>query len=298
MLSQTQLAKFAVAKKKEMEDIKYPESCIKVLDKGFVRLVDVMGNDDSIVQAARVSYGKGTKQVSEDRGLIRYLMRHHHMTPFEMVEFKFQMRLPIFVARQLIRHRTANVNEYSLRYSDFQDMFHVPDEKDITKQSTSNRQGGSDELLENTNFWHIRMQQDQKNALKSYDDYMKADMRKELARGVLPVSAYTEWYWKCDLRNIFGFLFLRLDSHAQYEIRVFAQAMAEYVKKQCPVAYEAFEDYHQNAVTLSSLEVKAIQRLARNKEDVEGNKKFLDELFTNKRERLEFDEKVKKVLNE
>lgn len=280
------------------EVIEYPEQCIKVLDKGFVRLVDVMGNDDSIVQAARVSYGKGTKQVTEDRGLIRYLMRHHHMTPFEMVEFKFQMRLPIFVARQLVRHRTANINEYSLRYSEFKDMFHVPDEKDITKQSTSNRQGGSDEVLENGTFWKNRMTQDQKLALQSYDKYMEAGMRKELARGVLPVSAYTEWYWKCDLRNIFGFLFLRLDSHAQYEIRVFAEAMAHYVKAQCPVAYEAFEDYHLNSMTLSSLEVKALNTLCNNGLNKEEFKKYVDENFTNKREKEEFETKMLRLVED
>lgn len=275
-----------------MEEIQYPDECIKVLDKGFVRLVDVMGNDNSIVQAARVSYGKGTKQVNEDRGLIRYLMRHQHTTPFEMVEFKFHLRVPIFVMRQWIRHRTANVNEYSGRYSEIPDLFYVPEEKNITKQSTLNKQGGSEESLENAKFWQMRMQQDQKNLYDVYQNYLHADMRKELARINLPVSAYTEFYWKNDLNNIFKFLCLRLDTHAQWEIRVFAEAMAIYVKEKCPLAYEAFEDYILNAVRFSKQEIELLKNIFF---DFKVTEEFLNRIG-NKREREEFLGKLERIL--
>lgn len=280
-----------------MQEILYPDNCIKVLDKGFVRLVDVMGDDSSIVQAARVSYGKGTKQVNEDRGLIRYLLRHQHTTPLEMVEFKFHLRVPIFVMRQWIRHRTANVNEYSGRYSEIPDMFYVPEKKHITKQSSLNKQGGSDEGLEYPDFWAIRMAQDQKMSYEAYEMYLKNDMRKELARINLPVSAYTEFYWKNDLNNIFKFLYLRLDSHAQYEIRVFAQAMASIVKEKCPLAYEAFEDYVLNSVKLTAIDIKAIQFLQSREslmKDSDTDAKLV-EIFNNKRELAEFKEKIKSL---
>ena len=279
-------------------EILYPENCIKVLDKGFVRLVDVMGDDSSIVQAARVSYGKGTKQVNEDRGLIRYLLRHQHTTPLEMVEFKFHLRVPIFVMRQWIRHRTANVNEYSGRYSEIPDLFYVPEENQITKQSTQNKQGGSDEKIEHSDFWRIRLQQEQVNSYKAYTECLEGDMRKELARINLPVSAYTEFYWKNDLNNIFKFLYLRLDTHAQYEIRVFAEAMAKLVKEKCPLAYEAFEDYVLNAIKLTAIDLKAIQFL-QGRESLmkdEQTEAELVKIFNNKRELAEFKEKVKRLL--
>ncbi len=215
---------------------------IDCLDKGFVRLIDVMGDDAAIVQAARVSYGSGTKKVLEDRGLIRYLLRHAHTTPFEMVEFKFHVKLPIFVARQWIRHRTANVNEYSGRYSEMKDEFYTPNPNDIRPQSVLNKQGRSEETLPDG------MAEQAANAFKAgqdeayaqYQEFLEQGIAREIARINLPVSNYTEWYWKIDLHNLFHFLRLRIDSHAQYEIRVFAEAIAELVKPFVPHAWEAF----------------------------------------------------------
>ncbi len=233
---------------------------VTVLDHGFVRLVDFMGGDDDIVAAARVSYGKGTKKTRQDRGLIRYLMRHHHTTPFEMVEFKFHVKLPIFVARQWIRHRTANVNEYSGRYSVMEDKFYVPPPEQVTGQSKSNRQGRDETELE------PQTREDFLNFLKEsneqlYAQYQKAlegGVARELARINLPLSLYTEWYWKIDLHNLFHFLRLRLDEHAQWEIQQYAQAMAQMVKQVVPVAWEAFEDYQLNSQVFSAIELKAI----------------------------------------
>ena len=190
---------------------------IKVLDKGFVRLVDVMGNDSSIVQAARVSYGVGTKTVNEDRGLIRYLLRHKHTTPFEMVEFKFHIKLPIFIARQWIRHRTANVNEYSGRYSEMKDEFYLPDVEQLRHQSTLNKQARSEEQLDNQVSLEIQemMQDTQESLYNEYKDLLDKNLAREIARINLPLSNYTEWYWKIDLHNLFHFLRLRIDDHAQ-----------------------------------------------------------------------------------
>ncbi len=215
------------------------------LDHGFVRLIDYMGSDEAIVQSARVSYGKGTKQVTQDRGLIRYLMRHQHTSPFEMVEFKFHCKLPIFVARQWIRHRTASVNEYSLRYSEAVNQFYTPDPDVIRLQSKVNKQGRSEEMVP------IDLQQEvlsilKKHAQKAWDDYEgleQADVARELARIHLPVSLYTEWYWKLNLHNLLHFLKLRLDPTAQYEIRVYGEVIAEIVKTAVPLTWEAFEDY-------------------------------------------------------
>lgn len=278
-----------------MSEVLYPEGAVRVLDKGFVRLVDVMGSDESIVSAARVSYGKGTKTVNEDRGLIRYLMRHEHTTPFEMVEFKFHCRMPIFVARQWIRHRTASVNEVSGRYSEMPDLFYVPAKDKVTKQSTVNKQGGSQELIEDSNFWAIRFETEQRQIHENYTKAIASGMRKELARINLPLSQYTEWYWKIDLKNLLHFLKLRLDSHAQYEIQVFGQAMAEMVKSVCPLTWEAFEDYVLNSVNLTALDVKALKILnndALDKNEIEAE---LQEIFSNKRERQEFDSKLIKL---
>ena len=215
------------------------------LDHGFVRLIDYMGSDESIVQAARVSYGKGTKQIHQDRGLIRYLMRHQHTTPFEMVEFKFHCKLPIFVARQWIRHRTASVNEYSLRYSEAPNEFYLPEPDVIRLQSTTNRQGRSDETVP------PELQEKVLSILKRHtqrlwEDYQELEhleIARELARISLPVSLYTEWYWKINLHNLLHFLKLRLDPTAQYEIRVYAEAIAEIVKIAAPLTWEAFEDF-------------------------------------------------------
>lgn len=279
----------------EKNGIKYPKGCIEVLDKGFVRLVDSMGNDASIVQSARVSYGKGTKQVSEDRGLIRYLMRHSHTTPLEMVEFKFHCRMPIFVARQWIRHRTANVNEMSGRYSEMPDMFYVPELDKITKQSTSNKQGGNDEVIDHVLSTQLRFHNEQRVIFDTYQYYLKTGMRKELARINLPLSAYTEWYWKIDLHNLFHFLRLRLDSHAQYEIRVFGEAMAKLVKEVVPIAWEAFEDYQLNSIRLSSAEMKALSKILHNEDIKDYINNYIGNDFTNKREQEEFLAKLKKI---
>jgi thymidylate synthase (FAD) len=232
------------------------------LDRGFVYLVDYMGGDASIVQAARVSYGIGTKTVNEDRGLIRYLMRHAHTTPFEMVEIKFHIKLPIFVARQMIRHRTANVNEYSGRYSVMPDEFYVPEVEHVTRQSPANRQGGG-EPLEPDAALEVReiVEREQRFVREGYERMLELDVRRELARVNLGVAQYTEWYWKCDLHNIFHFLRLRLDDHAQYEIRVYAEAMAQIVRAVAPVAWEAFEDYTLHARRFSGPELGVLARL-------------------------------------
>jgi len=235
---------------------------IPCLDHGFIYLVDAMGGDPSIVQAARVSYGLGTKSVHEDRGLIRYLMRHDHTTPFEMVELKFHVKMPIFVARQWIRHRTASVNEYSGRYSVMPDEFYVPEAEHVTVQSTGNRQGGGDQVPPARAAEVLRLLQDEQRIVREgYERLLGWDIRRELARINLGVAQYTEWYWKNDLHNIFHFLRLRLDDHAQHEIRVYADAMAAIVRAVAPVAWEAFEDYQLHAVKLTRLEIDALARL-------------------------------------
>ena len=228
---------------------------VKVLDKGFVGLIDHMGSDDAVVQAARVSYGTGTKKVREDRGLIRYLMRHEHTTPFEMCEVKFHIRLPIFVMRQLIRHRTASVNEYSGRYSVMTDEFYVP--KTIELQSTTNKQGreGLYSKAETSGFQDM-MNDMHTKAYETYEQFIEEDMARETARAILPVSNYTETYWKCNLKNFLHMAWLRMDSHAQWEIRMFADAMYGLVEPLFPAVCEAFEDYKLNAVRLSSMEVE------------------------------------------
>lgn len=259
----------------------YPDGAVRVLDHGFVNLVDVMGDDSSIVQAARVSYGKGTKTVNEDEGLIRYLMRHQHTTPFEMVEFKFHCRMPIFVARQWIRHRTANVNEMSARYSEMPDLFYEPAPELCTTQSAQNKQGGTGSPVEGAEEVAATFGKSQREVYRQYESYLAKNMRRELARVNLPVSLYTEWYWKIDLHNLFHFLKLRMDKHAQYEIRVFAEAMAEMVKAKVPVAWKAFEDYSLKSVLFSQLELEALRRI------VAGEDPNLEALIPNKRERAE-----------
>lgn len=239
---------------------------IKVLDHGFIRLVDKMGDDAAIVQAARVSYGTGTKTVNEDEGLIRYLMRHHHTTPFEMCEVKFHCKMPIFVARQWVRHRTANINEYSARYSVLEREFYVPEEGQIALQSATNKQGRGEPL----DLYRARRAASvfDREWQRSYNVYMdllgtdeKPGVARELARTVLPTNIYTQWYWKCDLHNIFRFLKLRMDSHAQYEIRVYAEAMAKIIQELFPIAYRAFEDYQLNARTFSGPAVMLLREM-------------------------------------
>jgi len=241
--------------------IQIPEDAIKCLDKGFVRLVDSMGGDDAIVQAARVSYGQGTSKVSQDRGLIRYLMRHRHTTPFEMVEFKFHCKMPIFVARQWVRHRTANINEYSLRYSEARDEFYMPDPEHIQFQSALNKQGRMGavptELKQKVldSFKEIS-----ERSFAIYSELNEAGVARELARSILPVNLYTEWYWKNDLHNLLHFVGLRSDSHAQYEIRVFSDAMAESVKAVAPFAWEAYQDYVVNGMRFSRIEQSLLEK--------------------------------------
>jgi len=244
-----------------MTDNKIPNDAIKCLDKGFVRLVDSMGGDDAIVQAARVSYGQGTSKVSQDRGLIRYLMRHRHTTPFEMVEFKFHCKMPIFVARQWVRHRTANINEYSLRYSEARDEFYFPDPEHIQFQSALNKQGRAGEVPTELkqkvldSFHEIS-----ERSFALYQELNEAGIARELARSLLPVNIYTEWYWKNDLHNLLHFIGLRSDSHAQYEIRVFSDAMAESVKKVAPFAWEAYQDYVVKGMRFSRVEQSLLEK--------------------------------------
>ena len=236
-----------------MTDI--PKDAIKCLDKGFVRLVDSMGGDNAIVQAARVSYGKGTSKVSQDRGLIRYLMRHRHTAPFEMVEFKYHCKMPIFVARQWVRHRTANINEYSLRYSEARDEFYYPDPENIQFQNALNKQGRlgevSDDLKKKVTKYFKEISD---RSFEIYSELNSAGVARELARAVLPVNLYTEWYWKNDLHNLLHFIGLRSDNHAQYEIRVFSDAMAKSVKKVAPFAWEAYQDYVVSGLRFSRVE--------------------------------------------
>jgi len=264
---------------------------VDVLDHGFVRLIDYMGSDSAIVQAARVSYGAGTRKTSEDRGLIRYLMRHRHTSPFEMVELKFHVKLPIFVARQWIRHRTANVNEYSGRYSIMKEEFYVPSAEDIRCQSEVNKQGRSDEVVspEVQKRLVAYLNQSQKAVYDEYQGFIDDGVARELARITLPLSLYTEWYWKIDLHNLFHFLRLRLDEHAQLEIRKYAQIMAEMVKTVCPIAYEAFEDFVLNAVTFSGPELAVL------KDSLTSTKYKKDELIERGMSKGEASELVRKL---
>ena len=246
----------------------------EVLDHGFIRVIDYMGDDNAIVQAARVSYGRGTRRVSEDAGLIRYLMRHRHSTPFEMCEIKFHVKLPIFVARQWIRHRTANVNEYSARYSILDREFYIPAPAQLAAQSAVNRQGRG-AVLEGADAARV-LNMLRTDAMQTYDHYAEmlnedADgnprdpdrpgLARELARMNLTLNTYTQWYWKTDLHNLFHFLSLRADAHAQYEIRVYAEAMIAATRAWVPIACQAFEDYRMGAVTLSAQMLAVVQRM-------------------------------------
>ena len=266
----------------------------KVLDHGFVRLVDYMGSDAAIVQAARVSYGEGTKKVSEDRALIRYLMRRRHTSPFEMVEFKFHVKLPIFVARQWIRHRTANVNEYSGRYSVMKEEFYIPEAKDVRFQSTVNKQSRSEEEVpdELKRRFIDFLKRTHAASYEEYERLIDEGLARELARIGLPLSLYTEWYWKIDLHNLFHFLRLRLDPHAQLEIRQYAHVMADMVKVVCPMAYEAFMDYSFNALSFSGPELKALKP---HLSDLSLTKEDLVAHGLSKREADELLEKLEKI---
>ena len=236
-----------------------------VLDHGFIRLIDYMGDDSAIVQAARVSYGAGTKHVQNDEGLIRYLMRHFHSTPFEMCEIKLHVKLPVFVARQWIRHRTANVNEYSARYSVLDREFYIPAPEQLAAQSVVNNQGRG-EVLQGAEAARV-LELLKSDADRSYDHYEamlsqdgQQGLARELARMNLPANIYTQWYWKVDLHNLFHFLRLRADAHAQYEIRVYADAICRVVQDWVPLAYGAFEDYRLGGVALSGKAVDVLKR--------------------------------------
>ncbi len=248
-------------------------TAVPLLDHGFIRVIDYMGDDAAIVQAARVSYGRGTRRVSEDAGLIRYLMRHRHSTPFEMCEIKYHVKLPIFVARQWIRHRMANVNEYSARYSVMDREFYIPEPAQLAAQSNVNRQGRGEVLQGEEAADVLALLRD--DASRNYDHYAQmlnetADgtivdesrqgLARELARMNLTLNTYTQWYWKTDLHNLLNFCSLRADPHAQYEIRVYADAILDTVRAWVPAAYEAFRDYRLGAVTLSAQMLAIVRR--------------------------------------
>ncbi len=273
----------------KLEEILY--EAIPILDHGFIRVVDYMGDDTSIVQAARVSYGKGTKKVSTDSGLIKYLMRHWHSTPFEMCEIKYHVKLPIFIARQWIRHRTANVNEYSARYSILDKEFYLPELENLAAQSQSNRQGRGDVLKgEQAKKVLNLLKNDAEQTYNNYEtmlnerydgsviDEKETGLARELARMNLTLNTYTQWYWKTDLLNLMNFLRLRADHHAQYEIRAYAEAMLDTLEKWVPITYEAFMDYRVGGTEVSSKGKIILQRL------IKGEKVSIDESGLSKRE--------------
>jgi thymidylate synthase (FAD) len=255
-----------------LEEILY--EAVPVLDHGFVRVIDYMGDDGAIVQAARVSYGRGTRRVSEDRGLINYLMRHRHTTPFEMCEIKYHVKLPIFVARQWIRHRTANVNEYSARYSILDNEFYIPAPEHLAAQASTNRQGRGD-VLEGAAAKHVLelLRDDAERAYAGYSEMLNEDdsgqprdpswpgLARELARMNLSLNFYTQWYWKTNLHNLMHFLSLRADTHAQYEIRAYADGMLGSLQRWVPLTHAAFLEYRMNAALVSATALKVIQQM-------------------------------------
>ena len=273
----------------ELEKILY--EAIPLLDHGFIRVVDYMGDDTSIVQAARVSYGKGTKKVSTDAGLIKYLMRHWHSTPFEMCEIKYHVKLPIFIARQWIRHRTANVNEYSARYSILDKEFYLPAKEHLAAQSKSNRQGRGD-VLEGEQAKKVLdlLKNDAERTYENYETMLNekydgsiidengVGLARELARMNLTLNTYTQWYWKTDLLNLMNFLRLRADHHAQYEIRTYADAMLDTLKRWVPITYDAFMDYRVGGTEVSDKGKKVIQKL------IKGDKVLIEDSGLSKRE--------------
>ena len=273
----------------DLEKILY--EALPVLDHGFVRVVDYMGDDSSVVQAARVSYGKGTKKVSTDAGLIKYLMRHWHSTPFEMCEIKYHVKLPIFIARQWIRHRTANVNEYSARYSILDKEFYLPTPEHLAAQSKNNRQGRGDILKgDQTKQVLDLLKKDAEQTYKNYEEMLNerydgsvidekiSGLARELARMNLTLNTYTQWYWKTDLLNLMNFLRLRADDHAQYEIRAYATAMLDTLKKWVPTTYEAFMDYRVGGTEVSAKGKSIIQKL------IKGEKVSIEDSGLSKRE--------------
>ena len=276
----------------ELEEILYKP--IKILDHGFIRVIDYMGNDTSIVQAARVSYGSGTKKTSQDKGLISYLMRHHHNTPFEMCDIKFHIKLPIFIARQWIRHRTASVNEYSARYSILGKDFYVPEAEQMAVQSKTNMQGRG-QLLSAHDAKRVAdlLRSDAEQCYKHYQEMLNEDsdgntinedspkLARELARMNLTTNYYTEWYWKINLHNLLHFIRLRADEHAQYEIRVYAQAILDIVKKWVPFTYDAFQEHRINGSHISATGLEVIKKM------IAGHKVTQEESGMSKREWIE-----------
>ena len=246
---------------------------LKVLDKGFIRVVDYMGNDSSVVQAARVSYGKGTKKKSEDEGLIRYLLRHRHTTPFEMCEIKLHIKLPIFIARQWIRHRTASINEYSARYSILEDEFYIPKKYYLAEQSSSNKQGRGDNIDDKSASKILKiLKEDSLNCYKNYSwmlneknsdqyDNDRPSLSRELARINLTLNTYTQWYWKIDLHNFMHFVSLRADSHSQFEIREYGKTLLTILSKWTPLSYKAFLSYRLNSAELSMESINVIKKM-------------------------------------
>ena len=278
---------------KSLENILYKK--FSVLDHGFVRVIDYMGNDSSIVQAARVSYGKGTKKINQDKNLINYLLSHRHSTPFEMNEIKLHVKLPIFVARQWIRHRTANVNEYSARYSVLDNEFYIPEKWNIKSQSTTNNQGRHNEV-NNSDQVKKALKMNSKKNFEMYNLLLNEDkdgnkinkdnegVARELARMVLPLNTYTQWYWKIDLHNLMHFLSLRFDKHAQYEIRVYAKVILKFMKKWVPYTYEAFVKHRLEGFSLSDDGLIYIKKLLSgskitNCQISSREKKEIDEIF-------------------
>ena len=272
-----------------LEEILY--EALPILDHGFIRVIDYMGNDNSIVQAARVSYGKGTKKVNTDSGLIKYLMRHWHSTPFEMCEIKYHVKLPIFIARQWIRHRTANVNEYSARYSILDKEFYLPSKENLAAQSTSNRQGRGD-IINGGQAEKVLglLKEDAERTYKNYEEMLnerydgtviddnKVGLARELARMNLTLNTYTQWYWKTDLLNLMNFLRLRADHHAQYEIRAYADVMLDTLKRWVPITYDAFIDYRVGGTEVSSKGKEVLKKL------ISGHNINIDETDLSKRE--------------
>tara|TARA_B100000941_G_scaffold288334_1_gene265031 strand:+ start:37 stop:984 length:948 start_codon:yes stop_codon:yes gene_type:complete len=273
----------------KLEEILY--EALPILDHGFIRVIDYMGNDNSIVQAARVSYGKGTKKVNTDAGLIKYLMRHWHSTPFEMCEIKYHVKLPIFIARQWIRHRTANVNEYSARYSILDKEFYLPDKENLAAQSVNNRQGRG-EVIDSSQAKKVLglLRDDAERTYKNYEEMLnerydgsvieegKVGLARELARMNLTLNTYTQWYWKTDLLNLMNFLRLRADHHAQYEIRAYADAMLDTLKRWVPITYDAFMDYRVGGTEISSKGKEVIKKL------IKGENVSIEETDLSKRE--------------
>ena len=264
------MAHCIVPEAEEILDKEYP-----VLDKGFVRLVDYYGGDQRIVQSARVSYGEGTKSVSQDGALIDYLLRHQHTSPFEQVVMTFHVKMPIFVARQWVRHRTGRMNEVSGRYSIMKDEFYVPEADKVAPQSKDNKQGRSNEAFDKATADKIisQLEEGQKEAYENYSALIDDGLAREIARINLPLSLYTEFYWEMDLHNLFHFLKLRLDSHAQYEIRVYAEVILEMCRKVAPMATESFINHMNEGVNFSGEEMDALRRvLAGEPNPLEGKK--------------------------